>query len=249
MDARDERTEVKELVRDRYGERARQAVAGATRDVCCGPASIYAPLELQGLPQTVTAASAGCGNPTALADIREGEVVLDLGSGGGIDCFLASRQTGDSGLVLGVDMTRDMVRLARNNARKMRAYNVEFMLGELECLPLASGSVDIILSNCVINLSPGKDSVFREAYRVLRPGGRLHVSDILLERDLPEDVLGDPEQLVGCVAGADLQQVYLDRIRRAGFAQVSITDCVPFGGAGTLTGVVSAKVGATKPLG
>ncbi len=240
------KSEVRELVREHYGERARQAAEGPTSEMCCGPSDIYSPLELQGFPQTVTAASAGCGDPTAMAGIREGEVVLDLGSGGGIDCFIASRQTGKSGRVLGVDMTSDMVQLATRNARKLRVSNVDFMLGELERLPLASGSVDVVVSNCVINLSPDKDSVFGEALRVLKPGGRLHVSDMVLVRDLPDEVLKDPEQLVGCVAGADLQDIYLDRMRRAGFINVFVREAVPYG---DTAGVVSAKVEATRPPG
>ena len=248
MDATRGAADVKELVREHYGERARQAAAGPT-GACCGTASaIYPSQEMLGLPQTVTAASAGCGDPTALAGIGEGEVVLDLGSGGGIDCFIASRQTGESGRVLGVDMTPDMVRLARDNARKLRVSNVDFFLGELEHLPLAPGSVDVILSNCVINLSEDKDSVFREAFRVLKPGGRLHVSDIVLDRDLPEDVRRDAERLVGCIAGADLRDVYLDRMRRAGFAGVSVREVVPYDCDGT-AGVVSAKVEARRPEG
>jgi SAM-dependent methyltransferase len=248
MDVTNDGTDVKGLVREHYGERARRASAGPTLEMCCGPSAIYSPLELQGLPQTVTAASAGCGDPTALAGIVEGEVVLDLGSGGGIDCFIASRQTGESGRILGVDMTLDMVRLAKGNARKLRVSNVDFMLGELEHLPLASGSVDVVLSNCVINLSTDKDAVFREAFRVLKPGGRLHVSDIVLDRDLPDDVRRDAEQLVGCIAGADLQDVYLDRVRRAGFADVSTREAVPYD-CGGLAGVVSAKVEAARPPG
>ena len=247
MDVTHDRSNVKELVRERYGERARQAAAGPTSEMCCGPSAIYSPLELQGLPQTVTAASAGCGDPTAMAGIREGEVVLDLGSGGGIDCFIASRQTGKSGRVLGVDMTSDMVQLATRNARKLRVSNVDLMLGELEKLPLASGSVDVIVSNCVINLSPDKDSVFREAFRVLKPGGRLHVSDIVLERELPDEVRHDAEQLVGCIAGADLQDIYLDRMRSVGFTNVLVREAVPYGDCGDTAGVVSAKMEATRP--
>ncbi len=239
-------TDVKGLVRDHYGERARRASAGPTSESCCGPSDIYSPLELQGLPPTVTAASAGCGNPTALAGIREGDVVLDLGSGGGIDCFIASRQTGESGRVLGVDMTLDMVRLANGNARKLGASNVDFVLGELEQLPVAPASVDVLLSNCVINLSTDKDAVFREAFRVLKPGGRLHVSDIVLDRELPEEVRRDAEQLVGCIAGADLHEVYLERMRRAGFTGVTTREAVAYR-PGDATGVVSAKVEATRP--
>lgn len=151
-------------------EIARQAAAGPTSEMYCGPSVIYPPLELQGLPQTVPAASAGCDDPTAMAGIREGEVVLDLG-GGGIDYFIASMQTGKAGCVLGVDMTSDMVQLATHNARKLRVSNVDFMLGELETHPLVFSFVDVIVSNCAINLSPDKDSVFRETFRVLKPGG------------------------------------------------------------------------------
>ena len=174
------------------------------------------------------------------------EVVLDLGSGGGIDCFIASRQTGESGRVLGVDMTLDMVRLANGNARKLGVSNVEFLLGELEHLPLAPASVDVLVSNCVINLSTDKDAVFREAFRVLKPGGRLHVSDIVLDRGLPEEVRRDAEQLVGCIAGADLHDVYLERMRRVGFTGVTTREAVAYR-PGDVTGVVSAKVEATRP--
>ena len=240
--------QVKSIVRERYAETARQADRGAAGKGCCGPSSIYAPLELEGLPNTVLAASAGCGNPTALASIRQGEVVLDLGSGGGIDCFLAARAVGKRGRVLGVDMTLDMVRLAKSNAGRIGASNAEFLLAELESLPLKANAVDIIISNCVINLSPDKDSVFAEGFRVLRPGGRLHVSDIMLEQELPGSVRADPEALVACVAGADLKDIYLERMRRAGFTEITVTEAGSLGIEGaSYPGVISAKLEAKKP--
>ena len=238
---------VKRVVRERYAERAKKTSGSGTEEMCCGPSSIYNPVELKGLPSTVLAASAGCGNPIALADVQEGEVVLDLGSGGGIDCFLAGRSVGQAGRVLGVDMTPDMARLAKSNARKLRASNVEFILAELETLPLEDNTVDVVISNCVINLSPDKDSVFQEAYRVLRPGGRLHVSDILLEQELPESIKRDPENWASCIAGADLKYVYLERMRRAGFAEVAIKEASPVhAGEMDRIGILNAKVQAKK---
>ena len=241
--------DIKDVVRERYGQRAKQASSGGTEEMCCSPSAIYAPLELQGLPNAVLAASAGCGNPTALADVKEGEVVLDLGSGGGIDCFLAGKAVGQTGRVLGVDMTPNMVQLAKGNAHRLRASNVEFLLAELEGLPLEENAVDVIISNCVINLSPDKDSVFQEAFRVLRPGGRLHVSDILLERELPEAIQRDPEEWSACIAGAERKELYIERMRRAGFAEITIREAVPIRREEmALVGVVSAKVEANKPL-
>ncbi len=243
-------SEIKDVVKARYGERARQASGCGTGEVCCGAKDLYPTVQIQGLPGGVLAASAGCGNPTALAGLLEGEIVLDLGSGGGIDCFLASRAVGKAGRVLGVDMTPEMVQLANKNARQLRASNAEFLLAELESLPLGDRTVDVIISNCVINLSPDKDAVFREAFRVLRPGGRLHVSDILLERALPETVMVDPEQWAGCIAGADLKEVYLERMRQAGFVKVVTRDELPVGQADQpdLAGAISAKLEAERPL-
>jgi len=164
----------------------------------------------------------GCGNPTAIAALQPGEVVLDLGSGGGIDCFLAARKVGPMGRVIGLDMTPEMIKLARRNAKKVGVTNVEFHYGEIEDIPLPDEAVDVIISNCVINLSPDKDAVFREAYRVLRPGGRMVVSDIVIHGELPELIRNRLDAWAGCVAGALDESDYLDKIRAAGFADVEV---------------------------
>jgi arsenite methyltransferase len=164
----------------------------------------------------------GCGNPIALASLKKGEVVLDLGSGAGFDCFLAANQVGNTGKVIGVDMTAEMLERARQNARKGDFDNVEFRLGEIENLPVGDNQVDIIISNCVINLSPNKKRVFQEAFRVLRPGGRLMVSDIVLLKDLPEEIRNSVAAYVGCVAGATTQKDYLETIRAAGFVETKV---------------------------
>jgi len=199
---------------------------------CCAPsareleaadvARLYPAEELAGLPQSVTDASLGCGNPLAIADLRPGEVVLDLGSGGGIDCFMAGRKVGPAGRVIGLDMTPDMIRLAQRNAKKVGAVNVEFRLGEMEDIPLPDESVDVVISNCVINLSPDKDAVFAEVFRVLRPGGRLSVSDIVVEGELPEAIRERMDAWASCVAGALEESEYLGKIRAAGFGQVEV---------------------------
>jgi arsenite methyltransferase len=200
---------------------------------CCGPSAaavepsgvasrFYSPEELAGLPDTVTDVSLGCGNPIALADLQPGEVVLDLGSGGGIDCFLAAKRVGPHGRVIGLDMTTDMIKLARRNAKKVGVKNVEFRYGEMEEIPLLDESVDAIISNCVINLSPDKDAVFREAYRVLRPGGRICVSDIVVDGDLPRAIREQLDAWAACIAGALDETVYLDKIRAAGFERIAV---------------------------
>ncbi len=159
----------------------------------------------------------GCGNPLALSDIAEGETVVDLGSGGGFDCFLVSKKIGENGKVIGIDMTRKMVDKARENAKKRGVSNVEFKLAEIEDLPLEDDSVDVVISNCVINLSPDKDKVFSEAYRVLKKGGRMYISDIVLLEELSEEQKNDEDLLAGCVAGALLKEDYLENIKKAGF--------------------------------
>ena len=240
---------VKEVVRERYGEIAAQFLEkeGASccppqqascctprQTSCCGLSQtdvtqitnamrLYAVQELADLPESVTDMAMGCGNPTAIAELKQGEVVLDLGSGGGIDCFLAARQVGPQGRVIGLDMTPEMIKLARQNAKKLGAANVEFRYGEMEDMPLPDESVDVIISNCVINLSPDKDKVFSEAYRVLRLGGRLAVSDIITHGPLPEVVRSNLEAWAGCVAGALDEAVYLDKMRQAGFTEVEVT--------------------------
>jgi arsenite methyltransferase len=207
--------------------------ATAAADECCSPAAekgesggarrLYSEGELSDLPESVTGASAGCGNPTAIASLRPGEVVLDLGSGGGIDCFLAAKQVGPTGQVIGLDMTTEMIRLARRNAKKMGVTNVDFRYGEIEEMPIGDETVDVILSNCVINLSPDKDAVFSEAYRVLKPGGRMSVSDIVVDGDLPAPLRRSIDAWAGCVAGALDERVYLDKMRAAGLADVEVT--------------------------
>ena len=200
---------------------------------CCSPVEVepavegagrfYSVDELAGLPGSVTDVSLGCGNPTAIAELQRGEVVLDLGSGGGIDCFIAAKKVGPEGRVIGLDMTPEMIKLARRNAKKVEMTNVEFRYGEMEDIPLPDESVDVIISNCVINLSPDKDAVFGEAYRVLRPGGRMSVSDIVVDGELPQSVRGRLDAWAGCIAGALDESLYLDKIRNAGFREVEIT--------------------------
>ncbi|RZN38418.1 MAG: methyltransferase domain-containing protein [Methanophagales archaeon ANME-1-THS] len=170
----------------------------------------------------------GCGNPIALASLRAGETVLDLGSGAGFDCFLAARKVGKSGQVIGVDMTPEMVDKARENARKGSYENVEFRLGEIENIPAADTSVDVVISNCVINLSPEKERVFKEAYRVLKPGGRLMVSDIVLVKELPGVIKNSIDAYIGCLAGAIMKDEYIETIRAAGFHDIRILDEAQF---------------------
>jgi SAM-dependent methyltransferase len=230
------------------------AGASCSTDGCCGVgeseddvkivqiAKLYAQEEIADLPATVTDVSFGCGNPTAISALQPGETVLDLGSGGGIDCFLAAKMVGDTGKVYGVDMTPEMIRLARANASKVGATNVEFRLGEIEHLPLNDASVDVIISNCVINLSPDKPQVFREAFRVLRPGGRLQVSDIVWTRPVPDSVKQDLEAWAGCIAGAEVEADYLAQITGAGFSDVTSVATEYPGG----KGIASANVVAFK---
>ena len=221
---------------------------------CCGApiegdvqivriAEMYAQSGIDDLPATVTDVAFGCGNPTAIAALQPGETVLDLGSGGGIDCFLAAKMVGAEGRVLGVDMTPEMIALARKNAAKVGATNVEFRLGEIEHLPIDADSVDVIISNCVINLAPDKDQVFREALRVLHPGGRLQVSDIVWTSPAPEAIKDDMEQWAGCIAGALLESDYLAKIEAAGFERVTSVAAAYSGG----KGLASANVVAYKP--
>jgi len=166
----------------------------------------------------------GCGNPTAMASLKEGETVLDLGAGAGFDCFLAANKVGKKGKVIGVDMTPEMLDKARANAKKGKYTNVEFRLGEIENLPVADNSVDVIISNCVINLAPNKKRVFEEAFRVLAPKGRLMVSDIVLLKELPESIQNNVEAYAGCISGAELKDKYLEQIRKAGFQEVKVIE-------------------------
>ena len=224
--------EIKKHVRDRYAGVAREGTS------CCGPAQSscgcgceegadisraigYSGEEIKMVPEGSNL-GLGCGNPTALASLKEGETVLDLGSGAGFDCFLAAEKVGPGGKVIGVDMTAEMIERARGNAEKGDYENVEFRLGEIEKIPVSDGSVDIILSNCVINLSPDKPSVFREAFRVLKPGGRMMVSDIVLLEELPDYITASADSWSACVAGASLKEVYLTEIEKAGFSDLKV---------------------------
>jgi arsenite methyltransferase len=226
-------SEIKEHVRAEYGHAARQAKNG--KPSCCGTGSLlegdaldpitgnlYGTDETSGLPAEAVRASFGCGNPTALATIHPGETVLDLGSGGGIDVFLSARRVGPTGKVYGLDMTDEMLALARENQQKAGVLNVEFLKGDIEQMPLPDNSVDVIISNCVINLSPDKDQVFKEAFRVLKPGGRLAVSDIVVRGTMPQEIRHSVELWAGCVAGALEEAVYLAKLQQAGFEQTSI---------------------------
>lgn len=219
---------VRRAVRERYGERARGGRCGCgSSGSCCGRRESssetigYGEDELQSLPEGADL-GLGCGNPTALAALRTGEVVLDLGSGAGIDCFLAAEKVGPTGRAIGVDMTPEMIDRARENVRREGTVNVEFRLAEIEHLPVADASVDVVISNCVVNLSPDKPQVFREAYRVLKPGGRMFLSDIVLRGELPPGVRDSLEAYVGCIAGASRKADYLAAIRAAGFRDVAV---------------------------
>jgi len=224
---------VRKMVREGYAKVAKeQACSCGSSDVCCDKSDTqreyskkigYSDEELDSVPAGADL-SLGCGNPVAIASLREGETVLDLGSGGGFDCFLAAKKVGETGKVIGVDMTPEMLDKARENARKSRRKNVEFRLGEIENLPVADNTVDAVISNCVINLSPNKQRVFEEAFRVLKPGGRLMISDIALDKKLPESVKENVRAYVGCVAGAVKKREYLKMIEKAGFKEVKVID-------------------------
>ena len=237
-------SDVTKIVKERYGQAALRVINGAESS-CCGPAggassccggaapivpgavdpvtaNLYDAAQTSGLPAEAVLASLGCGNPTALAALNPGEVVLDLGSGGGIDVLLSARRVGPTGKAYGLDMTDEMLALARENQRKSGLENVEFLKGEIENIPLPGESVDVIISNCVINLSADKERVLAEAFRVLKPGGRLAVSDVVVRGEVPPEIRRSVELWVGCVAGALDETVYLDKLRRAGFVEVSI---------------------------
>jgi len=205
---------------------------------CCSPGTeleatlvetLYNQGDLADLPDSVTGISLGCGDPTAIANLKPGETVLDLGSGGGIDCFLAAKKVGPTGRVIGVDMTDSMLALAHQNKAKLGLTNVEFRKGEIEDLPVESNSVDIIISNCVINLSPDKDAVFREAFRVLKPGGRFSVSDMVTEGEFPRQLRTNINAWAGCITGALDQADYLEKMDRAGFVDVEVESRVSYG--------------------
>jgi SAM-dependent methyltransferase len=225
--------ELKEIVKEKYGEAARRVTHGGSNgccgestllDSCCDPitSNLYDAGEAGQIPEEALRASLGCGNPTALAQLNAGETVLDLGSGGGIDVLLSARRVGPTGKVYGLDMTDDMLALARENQRRAAIDNVEFLKGEIEHIPLPDNSVDVIISNCVINLSGDKDQVLREAFRVLKPGGRFAVSDVVVRGEVPAEIRRNVELWVGCVAGAMQDSEYIDKLTKAGFTRIEI---------------------------
>ena len=254
--------QIRDTVRDHYTEVAKTSGACGCGPGCCAPkagASLdvgYSTSELEALPEGADM-GLGCGTPLAFAALREGEVVVDLGSGGGIDCLLGARHVGATGRVIGVDMTPEMVRKARDNAARVEAKNVEFRLGEIERLPVADRSVDVVVSNCVINLSPDKSSVFREAFRILKPGGRVAISDIIASQPLPDALKNDPAALAGCIAGAPSIDEVAGHLKDAGFVDVVvkvdersrsfIKDWAP--GSGAEGYVASAQITAVRPSG
>jgi arsenite methyltransferase len=228
-------SDIKDAVKEKYGKAALRVTATQGTS-CCGPTccssepaaidpitmNLYDQKQTEGLPAEAVLASLGCGNPTALARLNPGEVVLDLGSGGGIDVLLSAKRVGATGKAYGLDMTDEMLALARENQRKAGIENVEFLRGEIESIPLPDSSVDVIISNCVINLSADKDKVLAEAFRVLKPGGRFAVSDVVVRGEVPADLRRSIELWVGCVAGALDESDYVAKLTRAGFEDVSI---------------------------
>ena len=221
---------IRDLVKEKYGQAALRVASGGTS--CCGPSSasacdpitsnLYAPGETADLPEQAVSASLGCGNPTALAALEAGETVLDLGSGGGIDVLLSAKRVGPAGKAYGLDMTDEMLALARENQRKAGVTNVEFLKGEIEHIPLPDRSVDVIISNCVINLSADKDAVLAEAFRVLKPGGRFAVSDVVVRGEVPAEIRRSVELWIGCVAGALEESEYRAKLGKAGFEDITI---------------------------
>ena len=233
-------SEVKEVVREKYGQAALRAKAGQSG--CCGSASsatsccdpitsdLYDAGQTDEVPDAALKASLGCGNPTALAELKPGETVLDLGSGGGIDVLLSARRVGPTGRAYGLDMTDEMLALAEENKRRSGLTNVEFIKGEIEHIPLPDNSVDVIISNCVINLSGDKDQVLKEAFRVLKPGGRFAVSDVVVRGDVPMVIRKSMELWVGCIAGALSESDYRNKLANAGFADIDVEVTRVYGG-------------------
>ena len=267
---------IKDTVREKYGQAALRVLAG-TRSSCCGAAAagdccdpvttdLYSTAETRLLPETAVLASLGCGNPTALAELEPGDVVLDLGSGGGIDVLLSARRVAPGGMAYGLDMTDEMLALARENQRQAGVTNVEFLKGDIEHIPLPDASIDVIISNCVINLAADKRRVLAEAYRVLKPGGRFAVSDVVVQGTLPDEVRRSMELWVGCIAGALEEQEFAGLLAASGFTEVAIEptrvyafeDARAFlAGAGLDAEVLAREIGgrvmgafvrATKPL-
>lgn len=227
--------DVRDVVAKRYGSLAETQGAASccgpadASASCCGPDTLYNPVLLEDLPAGVTGLSLGCGDPVTIAGLKPGETVLDLGSGGGIDCFLAARQVGQAGRVIGVDMTPQMIARAEASKAKLGADNVEFRQGTIEALPVEDSSVDVIMSNCVINLSPDKPAVFREAFRVLKPGGRLSISDVVTEGEFSPELRADADRWAECVAGAIDAGLYTTMLREAGFVDVAVLGKVDAG--------------------
>ncbi len=221
--------DIKIEVRKSYARTAKQgsSCCGQETSTCCGPSSAetiskrigYTEEDMKSVPQSANL-GLGCGNPVAIASLKQGETVLDLGSGAGFDCFLAARKVGEKGRIIGVDMTPEMIDKARENAAKGNHKNVEFRLGEIENLPAADNSIDVVISNCVINLSPDKEKVLREAYRVLKPGGRISISDLALTKELPSEIRENVKAYVGCIGGAILLEEYKQIVRKVGLKDV-----------------------------
>src|SRR5690349_8785053 len=266
-------TDIKQVVKEKYGEAARKVIAIEPGSSCCAAQSssdcissnLYDATQTKDLPEAAVLASLGCGNPTALAELKPGEIVLDLGSGGGIDVILSAKRVGPVGKAYGLDMTDEMLALARENQKKAGVENVEFLKGAIENVPLPNNSVDVIISNCVINLSGDKDRVLAEAFRVLKPGGRFAVSDVVVRGEVPADIRKSMELWVGCIAGALSEDDYRNKLARAGFVGIEVEPTRVYDvndAASFLTGqgfdvdvvakeidgkIVSAFVRATKP--
>jgi arsenite methyltransferase len=232
MRSSDIKTDIKQIVKEKYGQAALRVQSGGSS--CCGAApsgigqcdpitsNLYHVSQTQGIPEDAVLASLGCGNPTALAQLNPGETVLDLGSGGGVDVLLSAKRVGPTGKAYGLDMTDEMLALANENKRKAGAENVEFLKGEIENIPLPDNSVDVIISNCVINLSADKDRVLREAFRVLKPGGRVAVSDVVTRGAIPDEIRQRVLLWVGCIAGALEESEYRSKLKAAGFEQIEV---------------------------
>jgi arsenite methyltransferase len=247
--------DIQQAVQDKYGELARSVTGGGS---CCGPSccstdpitgNLYKDAETAALPKEAVDASLGCGNPTALIDLTEGQIVLDLGSGGGIDVLLSAQRVGPTGKVYGLDMTDDMLALARRNQEKAGATNVEFLKGDIQAIPLPDNSVDVVISNCVINLAPDKSQVLAEAFRVLKPGGRFAVSDVVVRGEVPPSIRRDMELWVGCIAGALDETDYVNKLRAAGFSAVEVDTWRVYEGVNPAADgkFASAFIRATKP--